>query len=279
MEDGYDSIHHQPAQPESWFSSWFSRPSSYHPTASRFGAKIGEKVAETFTGTHHAGHHEPGLFQKMMGYEEEGLLQRFLYNVEETIIHSGQGVFMFVAYPLFMALFISSWAHRHVRNNRTYFDRITLPTTIPPDWLYDPMWITVLTLMGFASWLIFQEGGFGNWMELGLYNLLVTSLCAWPILFFNVTDSVAPPIVASLLSVLTLITGAFFFRHSTLAGVYMIPATLWISYMTVVNWQMFAQNRGIAKPVGAKEKGDLSLASTATKEAVSSEAREARKAR
>jgi translocator protein len=258
MEDGYDSVMPQQTS-QSWIASWFSRPSSHHPIASRFGAKIGEKVADTFSGGQHYGRHEPGVFQKMMGYEEEGLLQRFLYNVEEILYNSGQGVFMFVAYPLFMALFVSSWAHRQVRNNRAYFDRLTLPSTIPPDWLYDPMWITVLSLMGYASWLVFLEGGFGNWFALGCYNLAVTSLCSWPILFFNLTDTVVPPIVASLLSLLSLTTCALFFSHSTLAGLYLIPATLWFTYMTTVNWQLYFANRGVTRPTGPKEKGRTSI--------------------
>lgn len=60
-------------------------------------------------------------------------------------------------------------------------------------WLYDPMWTVVLTSMGYSAWLVFEEGGFGNWLSLGVYNTALMMLVAWPLVFFSLHDSTNLP--------------------------------------------------------------------------------------
>lgn len=45
---------------------------------------------------------------------------------------SSAGPLLFVAWPLILGLFISSWAHKQIRTNRSWYDKITLPTNVPP---------------------------------------------------------------------------------------------------------------------------------------------------
>lgn len=290
-EDTYDYVTHPQHQQRSGISSWFTRPSE--PAAARLGSfaggKIGQKVGEAF-GRHGEDHQDrSGFFGRSHGgyYEEEpGFFVKSLDYIEREILNRP---LLFVAYPLVLGLFVSSWAHRQVRLNRAWFDKITLPSNIPPAWLYDPMWTVVLTCMGYASYLVFREVGLGDWsglFSLGFYNLSVMTLFAWPVLFFNWHESILAPIVATVLTGLMMITNGLFFSHSTTAGLLLLPATIWIAYMMVINWQVFKSNQGLrlGQAAGTKEKGDWPWSATATSavagsNVVTAESREAKKVR
>ena len=88
--------------------------------------------------------------------------------------------------------------------------------------------------------------------------------------------------MATLLTAVTWTTTLFFFAHDFTAGLLMIPAALWISYMTTVNWQVHFSNKGLspttAVPVVAKGKEDWPFGSTATS-GIAGESREAKKVR
>jgi tryptophan-rich sensory protein len=288
-EDVYD---YGAPQQRSTFASWFggsSEPTKHKMKeyAGRGIGNIGQKVSEAFGGHdrgHYRGHrgHDEGMLKRGMDYghhyfeEEPGFFRRTLDFVEHELLGSTLGPLLFVAYPLVLGLFISSWAHRQIRVNRAWYDKINLPANIPPAWLYDPVWTMVLTCMGYASWLVFEENGFGSWLTLGIYNSAVLALVSWPVLFFNYHDNVFAPILATVLTGLMMLTNTLFFTQSISAGLLFIPATLWVSYMTVVNWQVYQKNAGLLRGEhAAKEKGEWPWASTAA----THEPKEAKKVR
>jgi tryptophan-rich sensory protein len=297
VEDMYDQG--VPQQKSSWFSNLFGGSRSYQQQPSytsqmgQYGArKLGKKIAQTFTGYGHPQQHG-GMFSGygqhrgggMFGYgeEEPSLFEHPLEWIENSVFNRTLGPLVFVAWPLMLGLFISSWSHKQIRNNRAWYDKITLPSNFPSSWLYDPMWTVVLTGMGYASYLVFEEGGFGNWLSLGAYNLSLMMLIAWPLTFFSLHDSVAAPVLASILTGFLGITSILFFFQSGVAGFLMTLATAWVGYMTIVNWQVYSRNAGLSR-VG-KEKGDWPWSSTATSgvsaagAAVPVEARDAKKVR
>ena len=68
--------------------------------------------------------------------------------------------------------------------------------------------------------------------------------------------ALAAPIVASILSALSLITTGLFFSHDTSAGIGMGIAFLWTSYMTIINWQLYATQGPVTRgPVASVDKG------------------------
>lgn len=282
-EDVYDTT--AQSKPSFWSNLFGRRSTSYSEPISRMasysGGKMGQRIAETLTGKGRGyGHerHGGGLFSGRgheSGYhEDEGGIFRYL---ENNVLTSP---LLFVAFPLVLGLFISAWAHKQIRVNRAWYDRITIPKMSPASWLYDPMWTVVLTAMGYSAWLVFEEGGFGNWLSLGVYNLGLFSLFAWPLVFFNLHDSVIPPILASISTLLIATANVLFFFYSASAGLLMLLPTLWISYMTIINWQVYSANKGTFH--AGKEKGDWPWTATATSGVggvAQSETREAKKVR
>jgi tryptophan-rich sensory protein len=273
MEDAYDTT---PQTSGNWFTNLFSRQQpSYAQQMGTYGArKIGQKVAETFTGRDY-GHQQRGLFGGrqygqsggMFGYgheEEPSFFSAPLEYLEHNVFNSTIGPLMFVAWPLILGLFISSWAHKQIRTNRAWYDKISLPLNVPPSWLYDPMWTVVLTAMGYASWLVFEEGGFGNWLSLGLYNFGLMMLVSWPLVFFSLHDTIAAPILGTILTGILGLTSVIFGFYSITASLLMSFATAWVGYMTIVNWQVYSKNTGLSRVSGTKEKGEWPWSSTAT---------------
>jgi tryptophan-rich sensory protein len=184
---------------------------------------------------------------------------------------------VFVAFPLILGLFVSSWVHKKIRTNRAVFDKIAVPRNVPPSWLYDPMWTVALTCMGYASWLIYNQGGFGEWIALSFYNMSLFLLVAWPFLFFGYHENqLLPAICASALALNTVITMGIFFSKSAAAGALMIPATLWIGYMAVLNWQVFGLNKGKLGTSGIKGKEETWPWNTPAASAVAGAAAEGR---
>jgi len=185
----------------------------------------------------------PETLQEKLGINEESLGGKVLNFFERTVL--GRPL-VFVAFPLIIGLFISAWVHRQVRGNRGVFDKIALPRNVPPTWLYDPAWTVALACMGYASWLIYEQGGWGEWISLGFYNVCLFLLSAWPFLFFNNPTDLTqffPALCATLLSINTIVTMGLFFAKNVTAGALMIPSVLWIGYMTLINWQVFSLNK------------------------------------
>jgi len=264
MEDTYD---YGAPQQRSGISSWFSGSSRSQPsTLGRMaGSNIGKRMADTFTGGRSGYGSGYGYGQHGYGYDDESIFTKAINFIEHNIFGSTLGPLAFVAYPLALGLFVSAWAHKQVRNNRAWYDKISLPRNIPPAWLYDPTWTLALTAMGYASWLFFENNG--SWLTLGLYGFTVMTLFTWPVLFFTLHDSIIAPLVATLASVLMLTTDILFFVDDTMAGLLFLPATAWVMYMTIINWQVYTSNAGLSRvgsTAGVKEKGDWPWSSTAT---------------
>jgi tryptophan-rich sensory protein len=209
-----------------------SHASSSYSSAAHSAQKMAEKVL-------------PERLQETLGMKPTTFTGRAFDFVERNVL--GRPL-VFVAFPLILGLFLSSWTHKRIRTNRAAFDKMAIPRNVPPSWLYDPMWTVALTCMGYASWLIYNQGGFGEWLALSFYNMSLFLLAAWPVLFFGYTDNpILPALCSTLLSINSIITMSLFYAKNSAAGSLMIPAVVWICYMTVLNWQVFSLNKGSVK--------------------------------
>jgi benzodiazapine receptor len=209
-------------------------------------------------------HKLPENVQEKLGVKPEPLTTRNLY--ERVYDYFARTLFAsplaFIAAPLLVGLFISNWVQLTLRGSkRAVFERLDTPSWKPPQWLYDPMWTIALSCMGYASYKIYEHGGFGEWLGLGFYALNIALLVTWPFLFFGrfYNNQLFSALCATALLLNTLVTTLVFAAQSDTAALLMLPALAWIGYMCAVNWDIYNRNSGkmsalISESVAAKGK-------------------------
>ena len=124
-----------------------------------------------------------------------------------------------------------------------WYQQLHKPPWTPPAWVFGPVWATLYTLMGLAAWLVWRRGGWagaGPALTLFLVQLLLNA--AWTPLFFGLHHLGAALVEVGVLWVAIVATLLFFWRHSTLAGVLLLPYLGWVSLASALNYTLWRMN-------------------------------------
>lgn len=118
---------------------------------------------------------------------------------------------------------------------KSWYLTINKPSWNPPSFVFGPVWISLYTLMGVASYLIWQKRGVNQNVKAALvvYGVHLVLNALWSILFFGLRN----PGIAFLE-----IIGLLFFIVLTMVMFYKIrPITLWLllPYLTWVSFASF----------------------------------------
>jgi tryptophan-rich sensory protein len=118
-----------------------------------------------------------------------------------------------------------------------WYPTLEKPWFTPPDWLFAPAWITLYTLMGIASFLVWRQGwahGEVRW-ALGLYAVQLALNAAWSPAFFGAQSPGLGLLVIVPLLIAVVATTRQFWSVSTTAGAMMVPYVAWVAYATALN--------------------------------------------
>eukprot|EP00898_Chlorokybus_atmophyticus_P000081 jgi/Chlat1/1073/Chrsp110S08638 len=124
-----------------------------------------------------------------------------------------------------------------------WYKTLKKPSWNPPDWIFAPMWTALYCAMGYASYLVWQQGGWAQQaLPLGMYAAQLVANFMWTPLFFGKHDmsNALADIVAMDIGVASCI--ALFRPVSTTASNLMIPYLGWILFATALNYNLLKNN-------------------------------------
>jgi translocator protein len=125
----------------------------------------------------------------------------------------------------------------------TWFTTIVKPEWNPPSWVFGPVWIALYTLMGIASFLVWQKKELSNVkIALSVYGVQLVLNALWSILFFGLKNPGLAFAEIIVLLIFIIITTILFWRINTVAGILMLPYIAWVTFATFLNYTIWQLN-------------------------------------
>ena len=124
-----------------------------------------------------------------------------------------------------------------------WYTTLNKPPFNPPDWIFGPVWTTLYTLMAISAWLIWRPAGFrGAALPLSVFLVQLALNTLWSILFFRRHDLHGALIDIVLLWLAIALMIALFLRRNRLAGLLQIPYLAWVSFASLLNYEIWRLN-------------------------------------
>lgn len=129
-----------------------------------------------------------------------------------------------------------------VPNIESWYDFLIKPALNPPSWVFGPVWTTLYTLMGIASYLVWKSKGENYRRALALFFTHLFVNTAWSIVFFGEQNIGLALGIIVLLDIMLLEVIRRFYKASKTAGIILIPYLLWVLFATYLNASIFFLN-------------------------------------
>ncbi|MEM1142649.1 MAG: TspO/MBR family protein [Pseudomonadota bacterium] len=126
---------------------------------------------------------------------------------------------------------------------RSFYAELTQPAWAPPGWVFGPVWAALFALMAIAAWLVWRDGGFSTRrtaLLLFLGQLGLNVLWSW--LFFGWQMGGAAFAEVLVLWATIAVTIALFWRAKPIAGALLVPYLLWVSFASLLNFDLWQNN-------------------------------------
>lgn len=124
-----------------------------------------------------------------------------------------------------------------------FYAELVRPAWAPPAWLFGPVWSTLYLLMGIAAWQVWRTSGWSAARAaLSLYVVQLILNATWSWLFFNARSGLFAflEIIVLLVAIVTMVI--VFRRHSVIAAVLLYPYLAWVSFATVLTYDVWQKN-------------------------------------
>jgi len=129
-----------------------------------------------------------------------------------------------------------------VPNIDSWYEFLIKPELNPPNWIFGPVWTTLYTLMGIASYLVWKSRGEDYKRALALFFAHLFVNTAWSIVFFGEQNVGLALGIIILLDLMLLEIIRRFWKISKTAGIILIPYLLWVLFATYLNASIFLLN-------------------------------------
>lgn len=124
----------------------------------------------------------------------------------------------------------------------SWYPALAKPWFTPPNWVFPVAWTALFAAMGYASWLVWRDGGDGARWALTVYggNLALNAL--WSVVFFGMRSPAAGLIVLVPLLGSTVASAWLFAGGNRVAGALMVPYVAWVSFAGALNAAIWWMN-------------------------------------
>ena len=124
------------------------------------------------------------------------------------------------------------------------FEAVEKPPLSPPGWLFPVVWTVLYTLMGVASYLVWNSIGAPRLRRqaLRLYAAQLAVNFLWPFFFFSLQWYLFAFLWLVLLWVLILLTILAFRQISPVAAWLMVPYLVWVTFAGYLNLGIYILN-------------------------------------
>jgi translocator protein len=122
---------------------------------------------------------------------------------------------------------------------------INRPSWNPPGFVFGPVWTLLYTLMGIASYLVWQKRELGQSVRVALmvYGVHLVLNALWSIIFFGLKNpGLAFMEIIGLLFFIVL-TMVLFYKIRPVTVWLLLPYLLWTSFATFLNFTIWSLNR------------------------------------
>ncbi|TKC03998.1 tryptophan-rich sensory protein [Pedobacter frigoris] len=127
---------------------------------------------------------------------------------------------------------------------KTWYKTLNKPSFNPPDSLFAPVWTTLFVLIGISAYLVWQKRAqienFPRTVAIYLIQLLLNLM--WSFIFFYVKKIDLALFEIIIFLIVIIINARVFYKIDKTAGLLFIPYILWVSFATLLTYNIFILN-------------------------------------
>lgn len=135
------------------------------------------------------------------------------------------------------------------------FQKLKMPSWRPPRWVFAPVWTSLYTSMGYASYLVYRDGGGFSGaarLPLTIYGANLLANWTWSPLFFRAQRFGLAFGVAHIINVTAVGMAFHFYEINPIAGYLIVPYCMWLCVATALGYAIYRDNKDLPKINEAK---------------------------
>lgn len=132
------------------------------------------------------------------------------------------------------------------KETKTLFEKLKMPSWRPPRWVFAPVWTSLYTSMGYASYVVYRDGGGFNGaarLPLCIYGANLAANWVWSPIFFKAQRFDVAFCVAQVINITAVGMAFHFYEINPIAGYLIVPYCMWLCLATALGYAIYRDNK------------------------------------